>query len=84
MPSPILINLLLPEKTIPLTIFSIPANNNKKARNIITDMDPKMGLINTIIDKIRIIIPNPIWAILTHDGDFSTAIQFFTFLVVPK
>jgi hypothetical protein len=47
-------------------------------------MDPKMGLINTIIDKIRIIIPNPIWAILTHDGDFSTAIQFFTFLVVPK
>ena len=72
MPSPILINLLLPEKTIPLTIFSIPANNNKKARNIITDMDPKMGLINTIIDKIRIIIPNPIWAILTHDGDLST------------
>ena len=71
-PNPMLTNLDLPEDTIPLTIFSIPANNNKNARNMITEIDPKMGFMSTIIDNMSMIIPNPIWAILTHDGDLST------------
>ena len=77
-PSPMLTNLDLPEDTIPLIIFSIPANSNKNAKNMITEIDPKIGFTSTIIDNMSMIRPNPIWAILTHEGDLSTVNYFNT------
>ena len=49
-----------PENAKPLTIFSIPVKNNKKARKSIIDIEPTKGFINTMIDRIKIIIPIPI------------------------
>ena len=59
-PKPMLTNRDFPESPIPLTIFSIPANNNNKPRKSITDIEPIKGLISTIIAKIKITRPNPI------------------------
>jgi len=70
-PKPMLANRDLPDLIKPLITFSIPANNNKKARNMMTDIAPKIGLINTIIDRTNIMMPSPIWTARNQVGDFS-------------
>jgi hypothetical protein len=59
-PKPMLANRDFPESTTPLTIFSIPENNNNKPRKSTTDIEPIKGLISMIIAKIKITRPNPI------------------------
>ncbi len=75
MPKPMLANRDLPDLIKPLITFSIPANNNRKARKMMTDIVPKIGLISTKIDRINIIIPRPIWTARNQVGDFSLLIQ---------
>ena len=75
MPKPMLANRDLPDLIKPLITFSIPANNNRKARKMITEIAPKMGLISTKIDRINIMIPRPIWTARNQVGDFSLLIQ---------
>jgi hypothetical protein len=71
-----LANRDLPDLIKPLITFSIPANNNRKARKMITEIAPKMGLISTKIDRINIMIPRPIWTARNQVGDFSLLIQY--------
>jgi hypothetical protein len=75
MPKPMLANRDLPDLIKPLITFSIPANSNRKARKMITEIAPKMGLIRTKIDRINIMIPRPIWTARNQVGDFSLLIQ---------
>lgn len=71
MPKPMLANRDVPDLIKPLITFSIPANNKRKARKMMTDIAPKRGLISTKIDRTNIIMPRPIWTARNQVGDFS-------------
>ncbi len=70
-PNAILAKRDFPFPIIPETTFSIPAKNKSSARIKIIEMPPITGLSNTTIDRIKIIIPRPIWAARTQTGDLS-------------
>jgi hypothetical protein len=84
-PNPMLKKRDFPGNRTPLTIISIPANNKRRARKKMTETLPRIGFINTTIDKNRIIRPKPIWANRTQPGDFSMLkncyLQYFLCLV---